>query len=520
MLHKPDISNWMLLAAGLGLTLFCEPVNAGRRVVYLQQLPVLGGKQPTYQIPSVSPGVGGGNYGPFNLPGYGMVYVNLGCPSTNSNCQLPQLTWAHNQAVENQSTSGGAYSWGNDTNALSLYNPTGNTENYTLAFYFTGINIPSPANLVLVVAGLKVGTTATVSGTAGSGAAKLSNGNGGEYNIPTDSKSWCWPGCLSSAPTVFPGNSGTLTFSSGNTGGSTDSRNTGWDVYQPNSPGLRVLSLDVKHASGDGMGFTLGYRVCNTLVGNSLDSFIFNGAVRHLYDINTANGAATNSRQIGAAWSLAFSPISPNGTLYAISQNFGWPTGNTLFTVNPATGASTPVPTTSFNLVDGALAADPTTGILYGVDGAGNLFSIVSGVVTPVGKVTGTYSMGYQKFGAMAFDKSGNLFLVDSGLYLVKVPAPVQTNFAAATRIILTPYSNQPGFALAIDPASGTAYYAYGGSLYTLNLTAGTLSLVGPLTGAEDHGLLSSLTFVTSAPDQYGACPPDNIGPPLSLSLF
>ena len=57
------------------------------------------------------------------------------------------------------------------------------------------------------------------------------------------------------------------------------------------------------------------------------------------------------------------------------------------------------------------------------------------------------------------------------------------------------------GAGLAIDPATGIAYYAQGGYIYTLNLATGLLTGAARLTGAEDNGNLKSMTF------RVGACP-------------
>jgi hypothetical protein len=168
------------------------------------------------------------------------------------------------------------------------------------------------------------------------------------------------------------------------------------------------------------------------------------------------------------------------------------------------------IPTQPLNtLVGGDIAADPTTGILYGIDGAGHLFTVSSfGIVAQVGTVGGTYYRGYQNISAMAFDGSGNLFLVNTdGYLLLEVPAPVnKTTVAQATSRPLSAHKENNFAALAIDPWNGLAYYAEDGDLYGLNLATGGLSLIGPVTGAEDNGYLASLAFI-ELPLSSGVCP-------------
>lgn len=492
-----SISSLLLAAGVLGLTMFCAPpVNAQTGVAYLKQIPVLVGKQKVYPIPAAPLKVGVGNYGPFNLPGYSsFVYMSLSCPVSKPNCQVPDLTWSHSKDAENQKTSNALFDWGADTDILSLSNMSSSTETYTLTFYFTATLAPDPSDLFLVVDGLKDGTTATLSGTNASGPAILGTTNGGEYSIPSNSSwSWCWPSCVSTAPTVFPGSkSGTLAFSHGVGWNSKyDPRNTGWDLYQPKSPGLRVLSLDVSQVSGDGMAFTLGYRVCSTLLGS--DWSYPNGT---LYDINTTTGAATNPRTIGYGWAgIAFSPT--NGQLYGLALNGGTPVSNALFTINPYSGATTLVGALGmFVSVEGDVSVDPTSGLLYGVDGTGALFTVDSS--------TGTATLlGYVKnagdLSAMAFDSAGTLFIVDTmNALLLTVD---KSNAAVLKSVKLSPSPGGGVGGLAFDPLSGTAYFASGSgitdNLYTLNTSTGVLKLVGPLTGTRDG--LYGLTF------RRGAC--------------
>jgi DNA-binding beta-propeller fold protein YncE len=91
------------------------------------------------------------------------------------------------------------------------------------------------------------------------------------------------------------------------------------------------------------------------------------------------------------------------------------------------------------------------------VDGAGNLTSLSSG---PIGQIAGSVAVS-----AMAFDLSRNLFVVDafhnSLLKVAKSTAKVIYSVPLTGYLWWAPV----GAGLAIDPATGIAYYAQGGYL-------------------------------------------------------
>lgn len=223
-----------------------------------------------------------------------------------------------------------------------------------------------------------------------------------------------------------------------------------------------------------------------------------------LYDISTVNGAATNPRNLGTAWSICY---SPGGTLYGVTQSGGTPTANTLFTVNVSNGASTTVATTTPVIgTEGDIAFDPTSGKLYAVDGTGVLFTIntSNGVGTVIGSV-----LGVQDFSAMAFDSLGNLYCVDTAATtLVHVN---KANAAVINTVNLVPPPNGGVAGMAIDPMSGIAYIASGlgttNNLYTVNTTTGAMVLVGALSGTADG--LAGLTFTPIPLDAPPFCSGD-----------
>jgi hypothetical protein len=234
------------------------------------------------------------------------------------------------------------------------------------------------------------------------------------------------------------------------------------------------------------------------LVGNG-----WGGGDGRLYDINPATGAATNPRTLGTGWAIAF---SPSGVLYGITQTYGTPTSNALCTVDPTTGTATVVAPNSPGIaVEGDMGFDPTSGLLYSVDGSGILYTVdtSTGVATLVGNVPGA-----QDLSAMAFDNSGNLFIIDtSSRLLLRVN---KANAAVLASVALSPTPGGGVAGLTFDLTTGTAYYASGAgttnNLYTLNTTSGALTLVGPLAGTVDGlgGLAFSGSCTPRPPDLRG----------------
>ena len=163
----------------------------------------------------------------YNLPGYGNVQVSV----TNS------VPVTYFDQVNGYNQSAGGYNWATDTQRFNILNTTGAPEQYQFNFNFQS-GTPNPADLELVVVGLAVGTTATVSQPG-----ILS----GEYTFPAS-------GFYPFGPSSTTSLSG-QTFSSIGNG---DLVNTGWALYQA-SGSFTNLSLRVNQVNGDGIGFTLGY---------------------------------------------------------------------------------------------------------------------------------------------------------------------------------------------------------------------------------------------------------------------
>jgi hypothetical protein len=205
-----------------------------------------------------------------------------------------------------------------------------------------------------------------------------------------------------------------------------------------------------------------------------------------LWDINTTTGAASNPRTVSGGIDRAPLCIdfSPAGTLYGVSLGGpGTPASGMIFTINPTTGATTFVANlTQYINVEGDIAFDPTTGILYAVDGIGPLFTIntSTGVCTSIGSLPLDLPGGAD-YSGLAFDSTGQLWVWSQfGQVLRKVN---KANAAVQSTVPLAP---SPGGAvgdLAFDPGSGKCFFAgnpTGGILSTVNTNTGVVTTVGP----------------------------------------
>jgi hypothetical protein len=211
-----------------------------------------------------------------------------------------------------------------------------------------------------------------------------------------------------------------------------------------------------------------------------------------LYDISTSNAATSNPRPVGPKINMI--TFAPSGVLYGVSQGFPTdvPAGGKLFTINVTTGAPTYVATlNTFVVTEGDIACDPTNGVLYAVDGGGQLFTIntTTGAGTVIGTIPGNVDLS-----AMAFDGSGNLYIVDQfGPALLKVN---KFNAAIISSVNMSSVDTQIG-GLAFEPGSGTLYYCGGTpttKLYTVNPVTGVATLKGSKPAVIDG--VSGLAFL------------------------
>ena len=214
------------------------------------------------------------------------------------------------------------------------------------------------------------------------------------------------------------------------------------------------------------------------------------GAV--LYSVNPAADTTSNPRNTGLS-DLAGIAFSPDGTLFGLTTFASLPVPNALYKIDPTTGTPALVGMTGLqSIFEGDLAFDPITGNLYGVQSVPSFGSPVRDLFelnTATGQATtiGSVSTSGGDLSAMAFDNSGNLFIVDtSSATLLKVD---KSTAAILGSVDLSVRSLGELAGMAFDPQTGTAYFANGnivnnvstsGSLYTLDTSTGSLVLLGP----------------------------------------
>lgn len=240
------------------------------------------------------------------------------------------------------------------------------------------------------------------------------------------------------------------------------------------------------------------------LLGNSFDGF--------LYDISVATGAATNPRPTGTGVdSLVGIDFAPDGTLYGLTTFVGMPP-NALVTIDPMLGTATTVGLTGlFNIAEGDLAFDPTTGTLLGLQNVPAnrqllTLDVATGAATVVGDLGGLTDL---EPSAMAFGADGTLYVLETGAATSGPSTLLTVDKSTAAVTSSVTLSVDFGFTAGMDfhPVTGELYIADGGSregadsLYLINPSTGATTLIGP-TGLPDG--LAGLAFVIPEPSCLG----------------
>jgi hypothetical protein len=230
-------------------------------------------------------------------------------------------------------------------------------------------------------------------------------------------------------------------------------------------------------------------------------------ASANLYAVNQATGALSTVGAVGFdnIGDLTSDQVS---TLWGIQI-----TTDSLVSIDPVTGVGTlgpaitgtatpPTGGPAFPIV--SLAYDPLTATLYGntsVPYGGETADELYSINTTTGAATAVGLIGDDSVYALAFDQSGDLFGVDGTCDLVGI----STASGAGTVIGstgLAPNGGCGAYDIASDPTSGMMYLADGfsSSLYTVDLTSGAASLVGPYGGTSPN--VVGLAFLgTAAPE-------------------
>lgn len=210
-----------------------------------------------------------------------------------------------------------------------------------------------------------------------------------------------------------------------------------------------------------------------------------NPSVSTLWDVNPTTGAVSNPRPINTAPNRGPNSMdfAPSGTLYAISHGSGgWPASGMLFSINPLNGAPTWIANlTQFVGTEGDIAFDPTTGVLYALDGLGLLFTIntSNGVCTTVGNLPQDLPGGAD-YSGVGFDEFGQMYAWSQfGSVLRRVD---KTNGAIQATVPLSPFPGGSVGDVVFDRGSGRCFLAGdmpGGFLSSCNPGTGLVTPIG-----------------------------------------
>ena len=176
-----------------------------------------------------------------------------------------------------------------------------------------------------------------------------------------------------------------------------------------------------------------------------------------LYRISQQTGLASDPKATGLDHLVGIT-VSNSNVLYGLTSGSAPAQPNSLVRINPSTGAFQFVGSTGLNNVtEGDLACDRTTGTLYGMyqlnGSARQLFTLnpSTGAATPLPtSLSGDPS-------AMAFNATGTLYVLDAAL--AKLLTVNKATGATLTSLSLSRSLGSVG-GMAIDPLTGTFYVA------------------------------------------------------------
>jgi hypothetical protein len=208
---------------------------------------------------------------------------------------------------------------------------------------------------------------------------------------------------------------------------------------------------------------------------------------------------------------VAIGLLSSAGTLHAQDQFYAASgsngVGGTLYTLNPLTGAATPVgpllTATGAPVGMTGMAFHPTTGVLYG--STANASPNIPGHLVTINPATGQVS-DVGAFGAgvigtcsdISFNSTGTLFGWESAgshhLATINIATGVGTPIGAGAGAVFG------GGGLAARPSDNTLFCTPDGSfartLSTVNAVTGVTSVVAPLNGGPfPTGVINSMDF-------------------------
>jgi PEP-CTERM motif len=232
-----------------------------------------------------------------------------------------------------------------------------------------------------------------------------------------------------------------------------------------------------------------------------------------LYSIEFSSGTGfyTMNQTTGAKTFVGNTGNTSTGDLTSDEKSTIWTndmTNDNLLTVNPATGAITStigiMGVTGGKIPIVSLAFDTVTHALYGNTAVGfggttddTLFRIdpVTGAATLIGAI------GFNTVYALGFDHSGTLFGISQNRSAL---LKISTSTGAGTMV--APVTLAAAYDLAFRPEDNKMFVADSApgtfSLYTMDSTTGAATLVGPYGGSGTN--LVGLAFLTPEPGTVG----------------
>lgn len=229
------------------------------------------------------------------------------------------------------------------------------------------------------------------------------------------------------------------------------------------------------------------------------EQWLISGAHATLWDFTKGAGAAINPRTItpGLGSQVTGIDFAADGTLFVATTV----SGNSLYTVDPVTGAQTLVgPTGLTATIEGDIGFDATTGVLYGLYSLGSpskaLFTLntTNGSATIIGPFAGDDPSG------LAFDNTGQLWVIDSNVNTSHIPSLVKldkTNGSVLSTQSIGLVIPSSGLGADFNPLTNQLYFAtQNGNFYSVDTSTGLATLV------DSHGIVdvAGLAFVVPEP--------------------
>ena len=217
-------------------------------------------------------------------------------------------------------------------------------------------------------------------------------------------------------------------------------------LYATDTTSDNLFALSLTDGSGSVVGPFGSADAMGGLAYDAVNGILYGSDVAsgNLYSINESTGAATLIGPLGARLMQGLAFRNTTGMLYGTAYPGAGDLMTSLYRIDTATGAATSIGSTGFDSVSG-LAFHPVTDVLYGVAG------VATGVLLAIDQATGA--------GAIVAD-----------------------DIQAIDGLAFHPFTN---VLYGVDNGTGQTP----DSLYTIDLSTGAASLIGPTSVGNNLGL-------------------------------